>query len=97
MKDLIKNIRFSHILAFWTITFLLGMYLYAILLPEKFANSPIVTQFTTMAGSVIMLILSFYFGGMAEKNRQKPAEPGTLIVPEQEIETKESKTDKSNE
>lgn len=85
--------KFNHFLAWWTITLLLGIYLYAILLPEKFANSPIVTQFTTMAGSVIMLVLGYFFGGMAEKNRQKSPE-GTTTA---DISATITTTEQSNE
>lgn len=92
MKELIniiKHIRFIYFLAWWVITLLLCMYFFAILLPEKFANSPIVTQFTTMAGSVIMLVLGYFFGGMAEKRKaaetlNAPIE--SITVPEQTLE-----------
>jgi len=95
MRDFIRSIKFSNFLGLWTITMLLAMYFFAILLPEKFANSPIVTQFTTMAGTVITLIVGYYFGSSSKENKKtEHGTPGTLHVPEQEIETEKPKEDK---
>lgn len=93
MKDFIKSIKFSSFLGWWIVTGLLAMYFFAILLPEKFANSPIVTQFTTMAGTVITMVVGYYFGASSKENKQKPepGTPGTITVPEQEIETQKPK------
>lgn len=93
MKDLLKQMKFSNFLAWWTITLLLVIYFYSILLPERFANSPIVTQFTTMAGTVITLVLGFYFGGMAEKNKQKSSTEGAAISGEVSFSTTEKETE----
>lgn len=75
------KLKFISFFAVWVYTSLMVIYYMAIILPEKFANSPVITQFTTMAGSVIMVIVGFFFGSMYQKLKQNESGgqlPGTI-------------------
>jgi hypothetical protein len=65
--NLFKNFKFAYFFAFYLATYLLTIYLFAIIMPERVANNPIVTQFTTMAANLLSFLVGFFFGGVAEK------------------------------
>lgn len=73
-----KHFSFANALAFYIVSWLFLLFTLAIMLPEKFASNPIVTQFTTMASNLLSFIVGYYFGGM---NKTKTGEaPGTTTV-----------------
>lgn len=59
--------KFADFLAWYIVTWLMCIFLMAIILPEKFATNPVVTQFTTMASNLLSFIVGFYWGGMHKK------------------------------
>ena len=67
----IKNISFVHFLAFYIVTWVMANYTFAILLPEQFSNSPVVTQFTTMGSNLLSFICGYYFGGINNKKKDQ--------------------------
>ncbi len=66
---LFTNFKFAYFLAFYLATYLLTIYLFAIIMPERVANNPIVTQFTTMAAQLLSFLVGYFFGGIAEKSK----------------------------
>lgn len=69
MKEFLKERlpKFADFLAFYIVTWLMCIFLLAIILPEKFATNPVVTQYTTMASNILSFIVGFYWGGMHKK------------------------------
>ncbi len=70
-----KGFKFAYFFAWYLATYLLTIYLFAIIMPERVANNPIVTQFTTMAANLLSFLVGYFFGGVAEKGKQTPALP----------------------
>jgi len=66
---LFKGFKFAYFFAWYLATYLLTIYLFAIIMPERVANNPIVTQFTTMAANLLSFLVGFFFGGVAEKSK----------------------------
>lgn len=74
MKDVfnwVKGIKFIYFFAWYLSTYLLTIYLFAIIMPERVTNNPIVTQYTTMAANLLSFLVGYFFGGVAEKKQQQ--------------------------
>jgi hypothetical protein len=69
LLNLFHGFKFVYFLAWYLATYLLTIYLFAIIMPERVANNPIVTQFTTMAANLLSFLVGYFFGGVAEKNK----------------------------
>lgn len=75
--DVLLTVKAATFLAFYMITWIFTIWLFAILLPEKFANNPVVNQFIAMASNIISFISGFFFAGAKDSKKSKDEEQTT--------------------